>query len=73
MPADRIVTGAAAVTGTVSLTIGGKPATTSFVGLSGSGLCQVNAQIPALPPGDAEVVLKIDTFISADGAFLTVQ
>ncbi len=72
-PANRIVSGAAPVTGTVKLTIGGKPATTSFVGLSGSGLCQVNAQVPQLPSGDAEVVLQIDSFISADGAFLTVQ
>jgi uncharacterized protein (TIGR03437 family) len=73
MPADRIVTGAAPVTGVVRLTVGGQPATTSFVGLSGSGLCQINAQVPQLPPGDAEVVLQIDTFTSADGAFLTVQ
>lgn len=72
-PADRIVSGAAPVTGTVKLTIGGKPATTSFVGLSGSGLCQVNAQIPQLAAGDVEVVLQIDSFVSADGAFLTVQ
>lgn len=73
MPADRIVSGGAPVTGTVKLTIGGKPATTSFVGLSGSGLCQINAVIPTLPAGDAEVVLQIDAFTSADGAFLTVQ
>jgi minor extracellular serine protease Vpr len=73
MPADRIVTGAAPVTGAVTLTIGGKLAATSFVGLSGSGLCQINAQIPELPRGDVEVVLKIDNFTSADGAFLTVQ
>jgi uncharacterized protein (TIGR03437 family) len=73
LPADRIVAAPAEVTGTVKLTIGGKAATASFVGVTGSGLCQINGQVPDLPAGDAEVVLQIDSFVSADGAFITVQ
>ena len=34
---------------------------------------KVNAEIPGLVPGDAEVILTIDTFTSSDAAFLTVQ
>jgi len=71
--ASRIVTTPGTVTGTVSMTIGGKTAKVTFAGQTGSGLCQVNAEIPQLPSGDAEVVLTIDTFVSADGAFVTVQ
>jgi uncharacterized protein (TIGR03437 family) len=55
------------------LTIGGKEAQVGFAGQVGSGLCQVNAEVPQLPAGDAEVILTIDTFTSADAAFLTVQ
>ncbi|HYP05154.1 MAG TPA: S8 family serine peptidase [Bryobacteraceae bacterium] len=72
-PSDRLVEAAASVSGNLKRTIGGKDARASFVGLSASGLCQVNAEVPDLPPGDAEVILQIDEFVSADGAVITVQ
>jgi uncharacterized protein (TIGR03437 family) len=71
--ASRLVQAAAPVTGTVKLTIGGKEAKVDFAGQIGSGLCQVNAEVPELSPGDAEVILTIDTFSSSDAAFLTVR
>ena len=71
--ANRIVTTAAPVTGAVSLTIGGRPANVSFAGQVGAGLCQVNAEIPQLTSGDAEVILTIGAFTSADAAFITIQ
>jgi uncharacterized protein (TIGR03437 family) len=71
--ASRVVATPGVVTGTVSLTIGGKNAKVTFAGQTGSGLCQVNAELPQLPAGDAEVIFTIDTFVSADGAFVTVQ
>jgi uncharacterized protein (TIGR03437 family) len=70
---DRIVPAAAPATGTIVLTIGGKVAKTSFVGLSGSGLCQINAEVPQLPSGDAEVILQIDSFVSSDAAFINIK
>lgn len=73
LPSDTIISTAAPVSETPSLTIGGVPAVVSFAGLVGNGLCQVNAVIPTLPPGEAEVVLKIGTFTSADGTFLAIQ
>lgn len=71
--AGRIVAAPAPVTGPVSLTIGGKPATVGFAGQMGSGLCQINAEVPQLPSGDAEVVLTLGAFTSADAAFITIQ
>jgi uncharacterized protein (TIGR03437 family) len=55
-----------------TLTMGGQTATTTFVGLAGNGLCQVNAVIPSLTAGDAEVVLQIGAGVSADGAFVNI-
>jgi uncharacterized protein (TIGR03437 family) len=72
-PADSLVTTAAPVSETPTLTIGGKAATVSFAGIVGSGLCQINAVIPDLPAGDAEAVLTIGTYTSSDGAYLRVQ
>jgi uncharacterized protein (TIGR03437 family) len=71
--ANRVVTAPAPVTGTVSLTIGGKAANVTFAGQVGSGLCQVNAEVPQLASGDAEVILTIGAFTSADAAFIAIQ
>jgi uncharacterized protein (TIGR03437 family) len=71
--AGRLVTVAAGVTEAVSLIIGGKPANVTFAGQVGSGLCQVNAEVPQLTSGDAEVVLTIGGFTSSDAAFIAVQ
>lgn len=65
-----ITTTTAPVSEASTLTIGGQRAQTTFVGLAGNGLCQVNAVVPTLPAGDAEVVLQIGTGVSADGTFV---
>ena len=67
------ITGSAAVNDVTALTIGGLPAATPFVGVVDNGLCRVDAVVPSLPSGDAEAVLKIGSFVSAFGAFVTVQ
>jgi minor extracellular serine protease Vpr len=72
LPSGTIIGTTAPVSEPSILTIGGKPATVTFAGLSGNGLCQVNAVIPSLPAGDAEVVLQIGNAKSADGVFLNV-
>lgn len=58
----QVATGLVTAAGSVSMTIGGAPASVLFVGLSPGfiGLMQVNVQIPHnLPSGDAAVILTI--------------
>jgi uncharacterized protein (TIGR03437 family) len=43
-----------------TLTIGGQPATISFIGMVSPGLYQINASVPqGLSPGDQPVVLSL--------------
>ena len=73
VPADRVASGVSAgVTAAVSLLIGGKVAAVSFAGVVANGVCRVDAIVPAVPAGDAEVVLTIGVFTSADGVFLKI-
>lgn len=73
VPADRMTKDAmAAVTDPVVLTIGGKPAVVAFAGAVGNGVCRVDATVPELPAGDAEVILRIGNFLSADAVLLAV-
>ncbi len=63
----------APVTEAASLTIGGKPAKVSFVGAVGSGVCRVDAVVPeGIAESDAEVILRIGSFVSADAVFLKI-
>ncbi len=60
-----------------TLTIGGLPATITFAGLSGTGLYQINAIVPAVPtngaiPVDAAVVAQLPGGTSQANAFLSV-
>ncbi|MBL8216451.1 MAG: S8 family serine peptidase [Bryobacterales bacterium] len=58
---------------TVILTIGGKPAPVSFAGVTGHGICRVDAVVPSdVAPGDAEIIWTIGSFISADAVFLPI-
>ncbi len=43
----------------VVVTIGGKPAEIPFAGLTGAGLNQINAVVPALAPGTYEIVADV--------------
>ncbi len=63
------------VPGTISLTIGGKPVTPSYVGVTpgSAGLYQMNATIPAgLTAGNNAVVLTINGVSTPAGGYLTV-
>jgi uncharacterized protein (TIGR03437 family) len=52
VPAGQTFSGAAPTVSTVSITIGGVPATVLFSGLTGSGLYQFNVTVPTVDSGD---------------------
>ena len=74
--AGQIDTGVASTVDSVSVTIGGLPATVLYAGLSPgsiSGLYQINVQIPAgLPSGPAEVIATIGGIQSQPGVTITI-
>jgi uncharacterized protein (TIGR03437 family) len=56
------------------MTIGGVPATISFVGLSDSGLYQFNVTVPSsLTTGDAALSASINGIPTQTGVVLTVK
>ncbi|PYT22455.1 MAG: hypothetical protein DMG57_35200 [Acidobacteria bacterium] len=60
LSAGKLVTQAAKLANTATVTIGGKQATVAFAGLSASGLDQLNVVVPAdLPDGDAALVATV--------------
>jgi uncharacterized protein (TIGR03437 family) len=70
-----IPSAADSLAGTISLTIGGKPVTPSYVGVTpgSAGLYQLNATIPAgLAAGNSAVVLTINGVSTPAGGYLTV-
>jgi endo-1,4-beta-xylanase len=70
--AGRVFSGAAALTDTVTIRIGGRPATVLFAGISGAGLYQINVQIPALPTGEHPLEISVAGTSIPAGAVLTV-
>ncbi|HWR52404.1 MAG TPA: hypothetical protein VN428_14930 [Bryobacteraceae bacterium] len=73
LPASQLVTKAAPLAETPTVTIGGKPATVTFAGLSGSGLTQLNVTIPPdLPDGDALLVAQIAGAATQPDVFITI-
>ena len=74
LPAAKLVINAASLAYSVTITIGGQPATISFAGRSGSGLDQFNVTVPAtLPDGDQTLAASIGGLQTQAGIFITVQ
>jgi uncharacterized protein (TIGR03437 family) len=74
MPTDTLVTVAATLKNSVTVTIGGKPAQVPFAGLTESGLDQINVTIPAdLPEGDQMLVANIGGVQTQANIFITIQ
>ena len=74
LPAAKLVINAASLAYSVTITIGGQPATISFAGRSGSGLDQFNVTVPAtLGDGDQALVASIGGLQTQAGIFITVQ
>ena len=74
VPAGQLYASATPTTGPVPVTIGGKPAAVSFVGLVGSGLYQINVTVPeGLAPGDQPVAAMVGQFPSGAGPVVTIK
>jgi uncharacterized protein (TIGR03437 family) len=72
LPSSDLVAVPAQLPTPPTITIGGVTAQVSWAGLVGSGLYQVNVQIPAVD-GDAQVVCRIGEASTQDGAYLRVE
>ncbi len=73
VPAGNIFAGAANLTATVTVRIGGVNAVVDFAGLSGAGLNQFNVRVPDIPDGDQAVELEIEGLHTQPGLYITVQ
>jgi uncharacterized protein (TIGR03437 family) len=74
-PIGTLASGAAKITSSYSLTLGGMLANVSYIGLSpgSAGLYQVNFTVPAgLAPGNQALVLTVDGVSTTSNAFITV-
>ena len=69
VPSDRIFSGAAPLTGTVKVAIGGVEATLQFAGMSAAGVCQFNVLVPDLPDGDHKLSASIGGIETQDNLF----
>lgn len=74
VPAGQVFSGAAATTSPVQLSIGGKPVTPSFAGLSSAGLYQINLTIPAgLGTGDVTLMATAGGLQTQSTVVLSLQ
>lgn len=75
-PIGTLATGAAGLTNSHSLTLGGAPVNVSYIGLSpgSAGLYQVNFAVPSgLAAGNQPLVLTVDGVTTTSNAFLAVD
>jgi uncharacterized protein (TIGR03437 family) len=74
VPSGLVVTKAAQTIDKVSITIGGLDAEVQFAGITGAGLYQINAKVPAnLTTGDQKIVATVNGLQTPDGAFVTIS
>jgi uncharacterized protein (TIGR03437 family) len=73
VPADRVFTGAAPMVDRIFITVGGASASVQFAGMSGSGLCQFNIEIPDVADGDQPLLVTTGGFRSQPNVFIAVK
>jgi len=69
----KVFGGAAPLTSSIAMRIGGVPVTVAFAGLSSSGLYQFNVTIPDLPNGEHLVEMQINGASIQTGILFAVQ
>jgi uncharacterized protein (TIGR03437 family) len=57
----------------VTVTIGGKPATVSFSGITEAGTYQINVVVPAVGSGDQLLQASVGGTSSPSNVYITVQ
>jgi len=74
VPAGQSYTGSAPTNNPVGLTIGGKPVTLLYAGLTSAGLYQINLQVPAgLGTGEQPLVVSVGGVSAQAGLVITLQ
>jgi uncharacterized protein (TIGR03437 family) len=71
--AGEVVQGSPATTAPVTVSMGNAQTPVQFAGLIGPGLYQINVAVPALPSGDAPVVVSVNGTSSSGRAFVPIQ
>ena len=71
--AGQIFSGAAPLANDVTIRIGAIVAAVSFAGLSGTGLNQVNLNVPQMANGDYDVIAETGGVVSKAGVKLRIQ
>jgi uncharacterized protein (TIGR03437 family) len=72
-PGGQIIQTAAEVATPPQVLIGDVSATVQYAGLIGAGLYQLNVVVPALPSGDATLVINANGMLSQDKVFLNIH
>jgi uncharacterized protein (TIGR03437 family) len=72
-PAGQLVSAPAPTASPVTVTIGGLPAPVSFAGIIGSGLYQINVTVPAVPTGNAAIVVSVGNAQSTQAVSVPVE
>lgn len=74
VPVGQVLTAAALLSAPVTVTVGGKPATVAYQGMTANGLDQLNITIPAgLPDGDAAIVASVSGVSTQSKLYVTVK
>jgi uncharacterized protein (TIGR03437 family) len=74
VPSGMPFSGAAPVTGSISLSINGVPVTPTFVGQTAAGLYQINLTLPSsLGTGDASIQITVDSAQGPKDAVISLQ
>jgi uncharacterized protein (TIGR03437 family) len=73
VPAGTAYSGAASTTNTVTVTIGGVPATVLFSGITTTGLYQFNITVPNAGSGDQLLQASVNGVQTQGGVYVTLQ
>ena len=72
-PTGQIIPAPAPLTNAIEVKIGGVTANTTFAGLVGSGLYQINFVVPSLATGDAAVTVRVGSGQSQANAYVPIR
>lgn len=71
--AGAAFSGAAPLTGTLTVKIGGLPAKVLFAGITSAGLCQINLVVPAVTAGDQDLLATVGGSSTPAGVVISAK